>query len=385
MISKVNRLEELLLFWEEAMFRDALEVRLADSQRVRARTMSIMPPEWRHVRKHLLGAVSGSREDIAACMTTQARLMISGERLFERSLVCDLDVVPYMLWKWCRFSRKVFHMTETLQWMLKCSAYEDLFYDDVQFPHEAFALSLEQPIRTEAGHSFDCILFARELDGVLIELLPSGLETRKIRSATETDRLARGVSAGARKGGKHLKSVADRLRQLKEEDASLRVPYHGIVFHNPQRVSLGLSNGEMGELLAGSVSSEFGDAFSEAFHLIIGVSLYLTQKGVLEGGNAHSERVQHSSSGEKPDRVVDEAEVCHIGLKEKIAYSPSSNSISTEEGKSLRPHWRIGHWRRPPGQGKNPEAPRTVWVRPVLVRKEHLEESQLPLGVHVEL
>lgn len=43
-------------------------------------------------------------------------------------------------------------------------------------------------------------------------------------------------------------------------------------------------------------------------------------------------------------------------------------------------HFRRGHWRRPPGQGDDPTASKTVWVRPTLVRRDRLPEGALPGG-----
>jgi hypothetical protein len=37
--------------------------------------------------------------------------------------------------------------------------------------------------------------------------------------------------------------------------------------------------------------------------------------------------------------------------------------------------FREGHWRRPPGKGDDPTAPRTVHVRPCIVRRDRLPKD----------
>ena len=43
-------------------------------------------------------------------------------------------------------------------------------------------------------------------------------------------------------------------------------------------------------------------------------------------------------------------------------------------------HFRTGFFRRPRGQGKNPDAVKSEWVRPTIVRRDRLEEGALPVG-----
>jgi hypothetical protein len=50
----------------------------------------------------------------------------------------------------------------------------------------------------------------------------------------------------------------------------------------------------------------------------------------------------------------------------------------TRTGSARRAHWRRGHYRRPKGQGTDPSAKRSVWVRPTLVNAHRLPRGSVP-------
>jgi hypothetical protein len=51
----------------------------------------------------------------------------------------------------------------------------------------------------------------------------------------------------------------------------------------------------------------------------------------------------------------------------------------------MRTHWRQGYWSRKPGEGHDPNAEKSVWHRPTLVRKDRLpQDFGLPGGTASE-
>jgi hypothetical protein len=67
-----------------------------------------------------------------------------------------------------------------------------------------------------------------------------------------------------------------------------------------------------------------------------------------------------------------------ISSKEKEIFSRIN--VENLTGIEISPHFRCGHWRRPPGFGHDPNHPKTVWVRPSIINADKLREGELPAG-----
>jgi len=91
----------------------------------------------------------------------------------------------------------------------------------------------------------------------------------------------------------------------------------------------------------------------------------------------------------KSETIGDETEVCMVTSAQKISDRHREllrRIMQSEREISLPgPHFCQGHWRRPPGKGHDPNAPRTVWVRPYETGMDQLGENELPGGAIVKV
>ena len=88
--------------------------------------------------------------------------------------------------------------------------------------------------------------------------------------------------------------------------------------------------------------------------------------------------------------VTREAEVCTISSCHKLTAKERAAlgidmKVGSVGGHEVRAHFRRGHWRRLPGYGDQPDAPKLVWVRPTLVRRDRLPRGALPGGAETIL
>ena len=121
--------------------------------------------------------------------------------------------------------------------------------------------------------------------------------------------------------------------------------------------------------------------------VVVGLVLYLK---TLPADSRHvSPPTQPFRSG-LPDRkvITNRWEVCNVTSvipltrEERVFYGIEGNLEQQRQAKrELSCHFREGHWRRPPGKGDDPTAPRTVHVRPCIVRRDRLpKDGGLPAG-----
>jgi len=118
--------------------------------------------------------------------------------------------------------------------------------------------------------------------------------------------------------------------------------------------------------------------------VVVGMCLYLK---TLPSGSPHQSewRPVPRSGLPDPKAISNEAQVCTVSSCYKLTTQERVmlGLEGTKQEKALYElscHFRAGHWRRPPGMGSDPTAPKTVHVRPCIVRKDRLQEGELPGG-----
>ncbi len=121
-----------------------------------------------------------------------------------------------------------------------------------------------------------------------------------------------------------------------------------------------------------------------ALRLAVGLSLYLKSlpRSSSHVSKWHPIRLPRTMSTQS---ITAEAEVCDVTSIYKFTADEQRTLDAIKKGNrphgfEIRTHFREGHWRRAPGTGSDPTAPKTVHVRPTLVRRDLLSEGELPSG-----
>jgi hypothetical protein len=119
------------------------------------------------------------------------------------------------------------------------------------------------------------------------------------------------------------------------------------------------------------------------FHMVFSFCLYLN--GLPPQSTHRSAWQKVLSKHERkanPRGIINEAEVCSVSSTIHLTTEQIEliESQETQAKREICPHFRRGHFRRPPGQGHNPEAPRTVAVAPTFVKRGLHEEGTLAAG-----
>lgn len=281
--------------------------------------------------------------------------------------------------EWTRCSRRVYRVPKDLQLLLAATSLKDVDWSMIKWPFESFLISLEEPL-VFRNKAIDAVLITTETifghQIVAIETIAQDLPT--MESVFVGDQRAR-ISRAIQKGDE------ESLGYAKEKLASA-------VQHRMNAVGgdVWLTKKECFE--PGGFASKFeemnlddedNDPTSKlVFRIVFGLLLYLQSRPIDELiPKGWKPSVFERREG--PSRV--------IRLASEVCVVKSIYSLTNTERESLSPilrggyvevapHHREGHWRRPPGKGKDPNHLKTVWVRPTIVRRDKLADGGLPIG-----
>lgn len=391
MKTQIVRLEEALRFWENSLF-------LTSAIGMQDETLSIaklpelsqyLPLKTHDFRGRLLG--SRTRE-------FTPEMAFGTEDIYnavKRSLGHGRTTLPQLLWSWSRRSRRSYTLAPDLQLQLAGTALSSIRTVDISWPFDTFGIALSEPVLIERSstyqHAYDYLLVSRDerlleagnRDVTVILLLCRHLTGMKYMPLEDRKRIAKEA-----RRGKDVGRFWDRynLDQLSLESCI------NVIFTSS-------SNENFVDSLAQRMQSldrvddglkEKGKAFLTIVNRIVfGLCLYLSsltpdeRRNALRWSKGKPVRIQRADP-HRPETITDEAEVCMV---------TSVDTISSRDRELLRqimqsgreiflpgPHFCQGHWRRPPGKGDNPSAPRTVWVRPYQTGLNQLGENELPGG-----
>lgn len=90
-----------------------------------------------------------------------------------------------------------------------------------------------------------------------------------------------------------------------------------------------------------------------------------------------------------PHPITGETQLCVLSSSRTLTSEIREQLLAEREqqitGRQIKTHFRTGYWRRRPGQGHIPDAPRIVWIHPTIVRRDRLREGEVPAGSVVKL
>lgn len=302
-----------------------------------------------------------------------------------------LEFFPCELFEWNRKSRRVYHLPASLQYLCTVGNFKRLKWEDILWPYEAFVLTLEQPIELEEApgvwSSFDTILVShvpagsqgkvlnlrllRRPSGTMLGVLPQSRRTRIERCIATGDNvraekilsscvLSVVTDAGTAQGfrGAQLYSTVPGCENIPSVSDHIRIEPEDLIADREQ--ILGVPPSEEERWRAGYLSV--------AMKLVVGWALYMES---ISTNAFQNMRPPASPPTRGMAGIITAPEhICTVLVQAKLdpARYIQTPEFETTSATFKRPHWRRGHWKRANGAG--PNAPKTVRVPPILIRKD---------------
>ncbi len=371
----VKRLEQLLSYWEDNVFFLMLAGNLAFGKHYsRQKIFSIS----RDFRQHLLRASSESYDnsfdevycdlEANAALSTSSRLMHA----------------------WSGRSRNVFQIKDDLRVLLQATRFNKEKWSSIPWPFKSFAVALETPVIVE-GTMIDYVIMASGMNldrESMIQFLFLPVSFDRYKSLHQKDReyLIKLIEKEKfHQFSKKFSAFARQIDFLKTFPLTLTI-------NIGNGIDLPLTENPLDHLrktnivVAESIKAE--SAMIELARMIAAMALYLT---TLPAQTKPSSPPHDATNICTPKSGNDKL----IRLPSNIFRLTSLHTLSPQEKEQMEdamakeltgavvPHWRRGYFKRPLGQGQNPEAERTLWIRPTLVNRQHLPEGTLPGGALV--
>ncbi len=294
------------------------------------------------------------------------------------------DILPVFFHAWVNSSKRIYHLDKFLANMFLATSLKKVDCEDLHFPFGSFALTLEQPITDMEGNSFDCLLFADSLDlygkkYLSILLLDIKWKSVKLMDQSVTDKIRWAIRK------KRWNKIDKKIKQYDFDLISNRP--------NIKRyyIARDLWTGDITQFVQQYrsllIELDHDDKFwLRVFKILMGVCFFFqNMPNIIKKVQINPVCLPGAQSKDpeadklfKTSQIFTFAHERIISQKEREAFSQLDTDYLTGTAKS--PHFRSGHWRRPPGYGQDPNCPKTIWVRPCLINADQLKNDQLPLG-----
>ena len=388
MATTIRRLEQALQLWERHFYGINCVSRL-ETMFGQTPNVPIFGPveHWKRLRAYLLRSMD---DEFGVELFNTERIPE-----VEKHTVVFLQMLPWALALWTRNSRRVYHLNAEIQKLILLTSLEGVAWGSVPLPFDSFAVTFEVPIIDSYGYEYDSIIFNKSESGHLdFYAFCTSLERVQPVSDFTFTQIERAISA---------RRIANVVHRLKEIDKDINGAVIGNVIHigstDPK-----LENVFIADIDAGShihvVDSKPDDKDSKRKNaitdtvflsrLVAGLCLYLR---TVPSGSPHvsSWTKQPASKGnELTTDITREADVCLVTSMYTLDHDEHAllANVRRFDAKSfheLSAHFREGHWRRPPGHGHDPNAVKTVHVRPTIVRADRRVAGTLIGGMQKSL
>lgn len=386
MVYIVDRLEKVLRAWEDYWFL----LNVVNKIQAQRRDKPVCPKEKAMVnygsfRKFLLGLRKDKKEIDVNRFQEPNHESVRGQ--FLTSLASEMV-------GWCKDSRRVFHLTQELQILLDATSLDKVCWKDVRAPFSSFAVALERPIIDCEGDLFDFILvhagLARAQNKIVHGRIWFRFFNKKCDNYTPLTQPNRQNILNRIQKGQWLHVEKLTIRFLDRIDKNIIGSHFSIAMDCGEELVTATAervfkraNNEDRENFQGSLDGAL-PLWDSMIRIVIGMCLYLK---TLPPKNPHVSKWKKTPRIGIPDpkAITNEAEICTVSSYYKLTTEEIEVLGLDKEEKQrahyeVRCHFREGYWRRPPGRGHDPTAEKTVWVRPTIVRRDRLQENQLPGG-----
>lgn len=316
------------------------------------------------------------------------------------------STIPFYIWAWNYWSRRVFRITRELEALLFATSVKNLTYGDIALPFPSFAVELEKPI-TSDGREFDLILVSSgsELHPLvtdkLLSITPISARAEEHPALNAMDR-RKLLDLQAKGRWNDVAKLHQRLRDPFQRAYGMGGLVADLSRHGGEYVtsSLPVIFGEFTEPRAEKTGNNDHQGYDEfmmrVIHLVVGLCCYLRSLPPVSPHRSDWTSLSKSSLLD-PRAITNKALICTVQSTRKISipdieliegskYSDDRDDDDAEHPhRELCAHFRRGHWRRRPGSGNDPNAPKVVPVAFTIVRRDRLAPGAIPGGQQTNL
>lgn len=407
MIDKSLRIEQALRFWEDVCFISSKKIAFL-RQVGESMPCPVAGPlaNYSNFRKHMLESIDPAF-DLDKYMNPQETV----------KYLSEVAWIPLGIFGWNYDSRRVFHLSQNIQMLLSATRLNTASLETIHLPFESFAVTLSDPLVDGKGNQYDCIMLSdvgKHCSGfppgaLMLTLFSENLANIRPLGMIEKERLIKGLrkrdsrvmgllnELDDRFGNKVADHIFLNLETLQGETYSCGPDLNTDPLFTPT-TEAGVDWDEFEKRpreLPGSSSSGATDEdkylisthIEQAIHLIASLCLYLASLPPQEASQLEWQRTV-KIPGQSERVITRESQICTVSCEHSLTAGDRAvlNEISlTRKSFTMCVHWRRGFWRRARGSGHDPDAPRTVWVRPTLVNRNRLPENALPVGSKTNL
>lgn len=298
-------------------------------------------------------------------------------------------MLPIFFHAWVNNSKRVYHLSKALANMFLVTSLKKVNCEDIHFPFGSFVLTLDSPLTDAQGRSFDCLVFADNIDlygeeNMGIILLDTMWKSVKVIDQEATEKIRWAIRK--KRWDKIKKKIEQHNAYTKANPVSI-VRYY---------IAKQKWSGEITDFVRqyrGALREDNQDdeLWLKVFHILMGLCFFFQNLP----NSVIKEQIRPIC---RPVAKIEKSETARIFASSQIFSFAWENILSQEEneifgrinvehlaGIEISPHFRCGHWRRPPGFGQDPSHPKTVWVRPCIINADKLKEGELPEGNMTEL
>ena len=366
----IVRIEDALQSWEENRFLESVSYHLQG----RLTHPGTLTNTWvgpdRTFREFLLTAREGTQLPDEFKSLERAK---GGKPSYY-----DTDAAHIL--EWTAKSRKVYKLPSNMQLLLTETSLKGLSWSDIQLPFDCFAITLETPMK----------LLDYELDCFIVTRLKSETNTYSLHVAGMGPNAKPWERMSVASLGAWRKLIREGNTNELSRRLSQRWEYRKTCAPSIMYFSANIDNGPIENEYARFTQKaaqnrpEFAGYAAQSqlvFRLVGGLCQYIIS---LPTGATYISDKRPFRPGRGIDRnaIVNGAEIATVSNFYTLSRDESAalEIIRKARPGEISAHWRRGYWRRPNGQGHNPNASRTIWVRPTLVRGDSLPERGLPGG-----
>jgi hypothetical protein len=302
-----------------------------------------------------------------------------------------LHWVPHEIASWSLCSRRIYTMTPELQAILSATSLGSLSWNDIRLPFDSYAIRLAKPIPIARGHSADFLMLTRRENGyVFFRALSPKIAQYEASNDKRKQRFQKLV-----KRSSYTEAIELATRELQRfgaanYGASVSLPRRFMnspirnTIDNTRRNARIACESEARELSPEEVR-QTQEGMEAAINVAVGLALYMK---TLKSKNSHSSPWKKIVRKDADPRAISSgSQLCSVTHSYKLSHQErvmlGLESSTESERAAIALAWQFvsGYWRRLPGLGNNPNAPKTEHIRSYMRRKDLMpDEEGLPGG-----